>query len=67
MKEYWFISYLAAGYDRGPGLYANDAIDVSPAEFIRQCYVEKHSDLPYVILYAEKISKELYSWYCENV
>ncbi len=69
--KYWFISYFAAGYGGGPnreqGVYANTVIDMSPARWVKDCIERKYTDLPYVILYAEEISEELYTWYYDNV
>lgn len=66
MKKYWFISYAATHGNRQVLQHANDAIDISPAEWIKETYEEEYYDGPYVILYAEEISEELYKWYKDH-
>lgn len=56
-KQYWFVSYVVTG--KGGMIYENCTIDISPAEWAARLEGDPNiDDSPYVILYAEKLTKE---------
>ena len=61
-KKYWYISYLAIGFNHGDGTmgaYNNETIDISPAEWAINMSEEGVYG-PYIILYAEELTKKQY-------
>ena len=61
-QVYYLVTYNATGYNggkKGKGLVSTEAIETTPAEFLKSCYQDDNiSDGPYVILYAEPITRE---------